>query len=212
MDFDRESVDWSNCYETDRFSLSCPFCGGEGRKKYDELDKDEKEEVVTEFIEEELGDRDLDKVEEQEIEDWYNQNACDFEFYCEHCNDGYIEPIWDYVWHTRMTNVSDETIKEIMDNTNCLCLYDDDNGDYVLTLSGCGMDLCPDLCYATILLGFKWIPISWAREVRADYSGGISEENHKEVVKMAISTLDGFADEFKQEAKKLKKFSQKKKN
>jgi len=96
---------------------------------------------------------------------------------CEMCNgDGVVVPIWNTAWDIDTYEVSDETRKEVTEQTNCTIFKDDDEG-WWLGLTACGMDLTPDLCKAWIMLGFDWLPLEWISSIIStgrDYCGYVA--------------------------------------
>ena len=96
---------------------------------------------------------------------------------CEMCNgDGVVVPIWNTAWDIDTYEVSDETRKEVTEQTNCTIFKDDDEG-WWLGLTACGMDLTPDLCKAWIMLGLDWLPLEWISSIIStgrDYCGYVA--------------------------------------
>lgn len=112
---------------------------------------------------------------------------------CETCNgEGMVVPIWNTAWEIDMHDVSKETRLDIVESTNCV-VFQDADGDYLLGLTGCGMDLSPDLCKAWLKLGFGWIPDNWIYKISRDrkyceYVAG--EEWTEKIYEVAVETLE----------------------
>lgn len=135
---------------------------------------------------------------QKEFEDWdLSCPFCHGEDEQEECEDcygtGFVEPIWNTVWEIGFLGgrdvISEETVKEVIRETNCLVLFNHEEGKWYLTLSGCGMDLTPELCYAWLLLGFEWLPLEWAESLHVDYAANLSRGKFDRVLEEARKTL-----------------------
>jgi hypothetical protein len=83
---------------------------------------------------------------------------------CEQCTRGHIEIMWDTVWATGLHNVSNDMRRRVLSETNCALICDDD-GEWFLALTGCGMDLTPSLAAAWMICGFDWLPWDWVQSL-----------------------------------------------
>ena len=202
MFIESKPVDWEKEWED--WDLTCPICGGSGKKIWEELDEDERKQLLQEFKEwyEE------EPESEDELKEYYEENIDEFDFHCEYCNNGYVETYWNYVWDVGYIGgrdvISDDVVRKIYKETNCMVLFNEAEERWYLTLSGCGMDLTPDLCYAWLLMGFKWLPLNWAMELRRDYGGGLSKEQHEQVIALAIETIENQITNLKHKLEALK--------
>jgi len=157
--------------------FNCPYCDGTGRKSWDELDEDEKEEVIEVY-------------EENGIENSYRYNRKDFDFYCEECDEGKINPSMNYAYPLEHTDLTNENKKIALD---CgLFLFEDDEGTW-MSLVGGGMDYSPNILLAYRLLEGE-IPAEWAVEWRQDYRAYLSEKNHRLNAEACKESLKGIAD------------------
>ena len=111
---------------------------------------------------------------------------------CEHCENGWVVPIWNTAWEIELSDVPKGVRIDILQTTNCT-VFSDDEGVYYLGLTGCGMDLTPDLCKAWLKLGQGWLPTSWIYEVSRDrgyceYVAG--KEWTEKIYEVALKTLE----------------------
>jgi len=238
---DSKYIDWSEHQESGGIDFDCPYCGGTGRKAWEDLDEDEKKTVKDECedykdwyeltVEEKkivtdafcnTEDRnESDKVcpDAGDVIEYYNDNSEDFQFfaedvledfydnslgsygdfnfYCEECDEGFIEPMMNYAYPLKYTEVNDENKKTALD---CgLFLFEDDEGVW-MSLTGCGMDLSPNILKAYRLLD-KYIPSEWAIEWQQDYKAYLSEEDHRLNAEACKQALEG---DMRSETEKLK--------
>lgn len=213
MELNARQVDWQEEFED--WDLTCPVCEGTGRKSWDVLDADEKKEVKEEHLDMKLIDETSsdDKPTEEEIEDelkiCYNADREKFDFHCDCCQEGTLEMYWNTVWDIGYSTFSENAVsreKQILIETKTAChiVYNTKDGTWNLTLSGCGMDLTPDLCYAFKLIGFHWLPTDWAHNLDRKYTGNLSEKQHEELIKFAIESLKSDCSNIEAKIKQLK--------
>lgn len=92
---------------------------------------------------------------------------------CEHCGgNGIIEPMWNTVYKTGLHDIATGAAAAVLKNTNCFVAYHSDEGEYIIGLTGCGMDLTASLAKAWMILGFEWLPVDWIQSMirsGADY-------------------------------------------
>lgn len=167
-------VDWGKDYEFENWESVCPFCHGEGEV-----------EVVTEVEYTCWGNDDCPKldfpVEPVEKDGVLVCSECGGEVlreeyktneWCEYCEgNGHISPMWNTVWdlgYNGCNAVSEEKRREVLKNTSCAVMWNYEDRTWYLCLTGCGMNLTASLAKAMMILGFRWLPDSWAHEMAKD--------------------------------------------
>jgi len=119
--------------------------------------------------------------------DTFNMEYCR---YCEEC--GYSEdsqePMMNFGYPLEMGVPNDEKIKEIIDNTNCTIMENEESGESFIVLTGGGMDLSQDIALA-FTIAEKWIPSDLAREVCTQYGLSISGKNWFRLMEMCKQSL-----------------------
>lgn len=197
-------VDWGKDYEFENWESACPFCHGEGQVM-----------VVTEIEYTCCGDDNCPKLdflvepvekdgelvcpecggevlrEEYETDEW-----------CEYCEGtGHISPMWNTVWdlgYNGRNAISMEDRKKVMEETNCAVMWNYEDQTWYLCLMGCGMDLTASLAKAMMVLGFSWLPESWAYKMAKDmdfatYVAG--EDAMPQLKEMMLNTARGMQRE-----------------
>lgn len=165
-------VNWLEEYED--WDSVCPFCRGEGEI-----------EVVTEVEHTCWGNPDCPETDQLiEPAEYKGHLVCPqcageigLEEYttpeeCIHCEgSGHITPFWNTVWNLGYYgygSVSVEDRKEVLSNTSCAVMWNYQDELWYLCLMGCGMDLTASLAKAMSILGFVWLPESWAYSMALD--------------------------------------------
>ncbi|MHC1569656.1 MAG: hypothetical protein ACXQTA_01370, partial [Candidatus Syntropharchaeales archaeon] len=158
--YEIKRIDWSEFHE--EIDYTCPFCDGTEYRNWDELTDEEKEKVKEQFCEDEFCED--GEPDEQTLIDYYDENREDFEFSCEMCVNGFLEPMYNYAYEIRYAEVTEENRKIAAE---CgLFLFEDEDGKW-MSLMGCGMDLSPQIIMAYRLIeGF--VPVRWAKEFSPD--------------------------------------------
>lgn len=168
------------CEGEEEVEGECPECGGEGSVFCDECDGEDEECLECDDDGKVLC---IECIGEGVVYET-----------CEHCADdpGYIYPIWNTAWEINIS-VDQETKAEVAANSNCI-VFEDDNGDSWLGLTGCGMDMTPSLCKAWLMLGFGWIPDNWlyklSRNGKSYCVSCVGEEWTKKIFSTAIETVE----------------------
>jgi len=173
-------INWNVRHE--EIDFSCPFCARTGRRSWDKLTPGEKE-GVRESYDEYTGDidwgtffeEDLEKQEGQKvgIKDYYNNWIDDFDFYCEKCDDGHIEPSGDYAYPLECAELTNENKKIAL---NCgLFMFEDNKGVY-MSLHRKGTNLFPNILKAYKRLEGK-IPLEYVLEWEQNHQANLSEED-----------------------------------
>ena len=177
--------DWET---TEDFDFECPVCGGEGET---EEDCQECEGSGTKVCSDCNGDG-CDECSGGEItcDECWGDGVVDIP--CEECESGWVVPMWNTAWEIELYNIPESTKADILQTTNCT-VFADDRGTYYLGLTGCGMDLSPDLCKAWLKLGFGWLPSNWIYKVSRDrkyceYVAG--KEWTDKIYEVAVKTLE----------------------
>ncbi len=159
-------VDWSEEFDKDIWELTCPSCQGRGY-------------FISKEVCEPCDDVDCDQCEQSEDTP-----------YCEYCEEsGIVQPYWNTAWDTEIRNISEDQIQDIHENCNVLVIFNNETNTYWLTLSGCGMDLTPDMCWAWVKCGFSWLPMEWATSINPTYKAYLSQEQFDEVLEAAKYTF-----------------------
>lgn len=180
-------IDWSEV-DPDKVDFSCPFCHGTEKLEFEDWkERFLTSKVVRKWVDEKYkeyrADCLLDNTEPLEFYDWlpeFYEDAGvedDDSLRCEECESGYIYPVMNYVYRVYV-NVSDETKKIAID---CgLFLFEWEDGETYMSLTGGGMDLSPNILLAYLRLT-DHIPIEWAMEFRQDYRANLTKEQHREI-------------------------------
>lgn len=218
--------------EEELIDFHCPTCNGTGFKRFDLLDEDEeldvymkvgmeeadiyptsqysKKEIKAKIEQgdrvvndDELKDEILYIIEEDKIEDYYIDNIEEFEFYCNYCNDGWMEPIYNYIYPVEV-DCNDEN--RIIAAKWGLFLFEmpegmPEEGKTFMSLMGCGMDLSPNIisAYRELSPGGH-VPLEWATVWRQDYMLDTLEGHRLN----AIACKQTLTDEIQYMTKKLK--------
>ncbi|KKM62400.1 hypothetical protein LCGC14_1522160 [marine sediment metagenome] len=174
MNIDKRQVDWEEEFED--WDLMCPFCEGEGK--------------ITE-------DNQKNYTGNYDIGDW-----------CDECTEGRFETYWNTVWDVGYMGgreaINEETVKKVIRGSGCLLLFNHEEDKWYLTLGGCGMDLTPHMCYAWLLIGFNWLPQEWTTSLSKDYRANLSEDAFKQVLDLAVETLESDISDCKTQIEKLR--------
>ena len=181
--YEIKRIDWWDGTH-DEIDFTCPFCDGREYRNWDELTDEEKEKVKEQFCEDELCEE--GEPDEQTLIDYYDDEREYFEFNCEMCVNGYLEPMYNYAYEIKHAEVTEEN-KKIAAECG-LFLFEDEDGKW-MSLMGCGMDLSPQIIKAYRLIeGF--VPVRWAKEFSPDYDAGLAPEDHIANAKACLDTLE----------------------
>lgn len=103
--------------------------------------------------------------------------------YCEDCgfSEDSFDPMMNYVYPLEK-DPSDEAVKQVVKETNCTVMYNNETDEYFLALTGGGMDLSQDIALAYYYCD-KWIPTELALRVSTQY--GLSKSGEKWKIVMA---------------------------
>ena len=200
--------DWE---ATQDFNFTCPVCEGEGTVKVECEHCDGDGSIECEVCQ---GEYSVGK--ENECQDCFGVGYVDCieceEGYlegedCEDCENGYVIPIWNTAWEIELHDIFEGTKADILQTTNCT-VFSDDEGTYYLGLTGCGMNLTPDLCKAWLKLGFGWLPSDLISSVKSsgfDYCKYVAgEEWVKKIHEIAIETMESAAIRARHSAEQLR--------
>lgn len=103
---------------------------------------------------------------QKEYEDWDLECPCCGGKGCDYCEGmGYVQPYWNIVWDTGLSQIAPPTQVKILKKTNCFVAFNTMEDEWYLGLTGCGMDLTPSLAAAWVLLGFWWLPLDWVERI-----------------------------------------------
>jgi len=191
-------VNWREEYEG--WEDVCPFCHGEGEV-----------EVETEVEYYCQGSDDCPNLDQavtplhgacpycggEVIKNTYTERV-----WCEWCEGtGYITPVWNTVWDLGYSGrfaVSEYQQREVMKKTSCAVMWNYEDQAWYLCLMGCGMNLTGSLARAMAILGFGWLPESWAYDLARDmdfatYTAG--EDGMLKIMDMMRSTAEAMQRE-----------------
>ena len=135
---------------------------------------------------------------ETEYEATEDQNGDECKPYqgCECCEDdsGYLSPMMNYLYPLDFEGYmeGDEGEKrriKIASETNCVCVENNESGEWFLALTGGGMDLSFSIAYA-YYLAQKWLPLDLLQELKAGWcKTSLSSENFEELKKIILEQL-----------------------
>jgi len=162
--------------------FDCPYCDGTGRKEWNELDEDEKKEVMEVYEEEKQGYED--------VKTFYYYECESFDFYCVECDRGSVRPMMNYAYPMEYTDVDNESKKIALECGLSLFEYE---GKVWMALVGGGMDYSPNILKAYRSLEEE-IPAEWAVEWQQDWKANLSEEDHRLNAEACKRSLEGVAD------------------
>ena len=98
-------------------------------------------------------------------------------------------PIYNYAYPlSKGKPFTREEVLSVALETNCCVVKNIEDGDYFLSLTGCGMDLSQDIGYAYVLLGER-IPVETALDINTQKGLSISEKKFKVLAKEVIKSL-----------------------
>jgi hypothetical protein len=198
-DLNSKYVNWQEEYED--WEDVCPFCHGEGEVEV---------ETETEYYC--WGDNDcpmLDRVVEPtdegrcpECNGEVMENSYTETRWCNWCErTGHITPMWNTVWDLGYAGygaVSEREQREVMESTSCAVMWNYEDQAWYLCLMGCGMNLTASLAKAMAILGFGWLPDTWAYKMARDmdfatYVAG--EETMPQLKEMMVNTAQNMQRE-----------------
>ena len=186
-------IDWSDWEgeQLEEIDFSCPSCEGEyeGRKTFKQLDNEEQEEIKEVYLKEcETKQSEVYQKWDlkDDLKDYYNDNYEGFDFWCDDCTDGRIEPMMNYAYPVNC-ELNNENAKKALDCGLFLFQHPKDNEIY-MSLTGGGMDLSQNILLA-YLETTGYIPFEWATDFRQDYRSTISKKDHKRVAKACLLRL-----------------------
>lgn len=184
--------DWSENYDTDTgeetFDLTCP--NREHHNKYG-----------------------TGWHTEYESEEDLEGNKCTPYQGCPCCEDdgGYLAPMMNYYYKLDYKGFVDGEYDEskegekirtrIASETSCICVENTKTGEWVITLTGGGMDLSPHIAYA-FFLAQKWMPLDLLESLRAGWcKDSLSEKQFKELKKVIKEQLRNEIVKFREKSK-----------
>jgi len=97
------------------------------------------------------------------------------EYYEENLNG--FEPIYNFIYPLE-TTPNEEDILKVALNTNCCIMYSNEDNQYYLSLTSCGMDLSQDIALSYVIIE-NWIPEDLLFDVSSQEGLSISKENYK---------------------------------
>lgn len=162
----RRQVDWTAEYED--WESVCPFCHGEGERPIETAYYFCDNEDCDNYEAEQEGPGPCATCREELHEEI---DVSDYDW-CEYCEGhGYIDPMWNTVWDVGYAGygaISERQQREVLENTNCAVLWNYEDNAWYLCLMACGMNLTASLAKALAILGFSWLPESWAYKMARD--------------------------------------------
>lgn len=134
---------------------------------------------------------------------------------CPTCEDdsGYLEPMMNYVYPLDYDGmVTEEKRIKITTETSCILVENNETGEWVIALTGGGMDLSPQIAYA-FFIAQKWLPLDLIRDLKSGWcKDSLSEEKFKELWTVVKDQLkmekSRFAEALKNWDRPIKEISQ----
>jgi hypothetical protein len=99
----------------------------------------------------------------------------------------YLVPMMNYGYPLDI-NPKDKDIFEVVCETNCTVMYDYENDQFYLALTGGGMDLSQDIALAYIIIQ-KWVPFDLAINVNTQKNLSVHGKNWEKVKEGVINSL-----------------------
>jgi len=128
-----------------------------------------------------------------------DDNNLRYSGYCDKCDisEDSANPMMNYIYPLELKDFEDKKILEVIKNTNCTIMENEESGEWFLTLCGGGMDLSQDIALAYVILE-RWIPEDLITQVCKQKGFSISKSNFKRLRKAIIEQSEHYADRFKQ--------------
>ena len=196
-------IDWSEENAREDIDFTCPFCEGSSQKDWNELNEDERKETREKYNIEARGNQTPD---EQDLRTFYEEMENEEKPACGECEDGYLNPIYNYKYPIHVPGDLKEARKTA---ANCgLFLFEDANGDNWISLMGCGMDLSPNIlkCYLEVS---GRIPAHAAIDFRQDYRAYLSANDHQKIAEACLETLQSEQPNLQSKIKAIRFFIEK---
>jgi len=124
--------------------------------------------------------------------------------YCEKCDisEDSASPMMNYAYPLE-TTPDDDKVLQVVEETNCTVMYNNDTDEYFIVLCGGGMDLSQDIALAYVILE-RWIPESLIVEVCNQKNFSVSGKNFEILQKAIIEQAENYQGRFKDLADKWK--------
>jgi hypothetical protein len=125
--------------------------------------------------------------------------------YCSECEvyEDSAYPMMNYFYPLELKNFDDSKILQIVKETNCTVLENEETGEWFLSLCGGGMDLSQDIALAYVILE-RWIPQDLLNNVAKQPCLSLGEKNYKKLAKEVIKQLKVNSDNFKRKRQEWK--------
>jgi len=99
-------------------------------------------------------------------------------------------PMMNYAYPLETSTLSDEKVLEVVENTNCTVVFNLDEEEYYLALTGCGMDLSQDIALAYILT-IGYVPYHVAIDVNPQKHLSVGPKYWDLLKEKVIHALEG---------------------
>ncbi|NIQ17031.1 MAG: hypothetical protein GTO02_22395 [Candidatus Dadabacteria bacterium] len=124
---------------------------------------------------------------------------------CPCCEDdsGYLQPMMNYVYPLDYTGMVDnDKCIEIASETNCILIEEKNTGDWVIALTGGGMDLSFDIARA-FMIAQKWLPKDLIDDLRPDWcKQNMPAKEYAKLRRIVVQQLDNEIRNFTNQKKK----------
>ena len=94
-------------------------------------------------------------------------------------------PMMNYAYPIYNFDGDEEKIKKVCQETNCTVVYNQEEDEYYLALTGGGMDLSQDIAYAYMIIS-GYIEWDFLDEVKLTQCLSVSEETYREILRQAF--------------------------
>lgn len=140
-------------------------------------------------------------------------NLISYQGYCEKCDvyEDSCEPMMNYGYPLYFNYIEEEhkeRILEVVKNTNCTIMYNNETDTSYLVLCGCGMDLSQDIALGFLIME-KWIPEDLIGQVCKQKGFSISLKNFDRLKEAIIEQAKHYSEKHKLLAKEWKEIETK---